>query len=60
MRKKYKRLLFDDRKKIEKMVSEGKDTKEIAERIGVHTATIYNELRRCAGKYNAEQAQNSL
>ena len=43
----YKRLLIEDRKKIEQLLDEGKKPKEIAAEIGVHLTTIYNELRRC-------------
>lgn len=56
----YKRLLIEDRKRIEQLLDEGKKPKEIAAEIGVHLTTIYNELRRCPGKYSATQAQESL
>jgi len=58
---KRKKLKYEDRKAIEQLVKEGKDPREIAERIGVHFTTIYGELRRCAGaEYNADKAQSTL
>lgn len=57
----YKKMKFEDRKTIEKMLKEGIGVKEIAEKIGVHQVTIYNELRRCPpGEYAAEKAQATL
>lgn len=60
MRKKYKYLTYEDRKRIEKMVARGVRVTEIAEAIGVHRATIYRELRRGESPYSAEAAQNAL
>lgn len=45
MRKGDKRLKYEDRKEIEKMKNDGVRVVVIAEKIGVHRATIYNELR---------------
>ena len=66
---KYRFLTFDDRKKIEKWHSDGVRPFEIAARLNVHTATIYNELNRgYTGKedemfrpeYSAEKAQKAI
>ncbi len=46
MRKGNKRLTFADREKIEKMLKTGARVTEIAEAVGVHRATIYNEMKR--------------
>lgn len=43
---KYKYLTFEDRQKIEAWHARGDRPVEIAARLGVHTATIYNELKR--------------
>ena len=43
---KYKYLTFEDRQKIEAWHARGDRPLEIAARLGVHTATIYNELKR--------------
>ena len=60
-RKKWKRLHFEDRKKIEELLSEGNNPREIARQIGVHYATIYTEIRRCpTGHYTAAGAQETL
>ena len=63
---KYKYLTFADRQKIEAWHTRGDRPVEIAARLGVHTATIYNELKRGytgelddtqREKYSATQAQ---
>lgn len=59
-RKAYKRLTFDDRKKIESLNAEGKTVDEMALAIGVHSATMYRELARGGEPYRAEVAQHSI
>lgn len=59
-RKPYKRLTFEDRKKIESLDREGKTVDEMALAIGVHTATVYRELTRGGMPYRAEVAQHSI
>ena len=54
MRKGDKRLKYEDRKEIEKMKNDGVRVVVIAEKIGVHRATIYNELKRGGTPYRAE------
>jgi IS30 family transposase len=59
--KKYKKMKFEDRKTIERMLKAGNDVTEIANEVGVHKVTIYNEIRRCPkGEYAAEKAQATL
>ena len=53
MRKGDKRLKYEDRKEIEKMKNDGVRVVVIAEKIGVHRATIYNELKRGGTPYRA-------
>lgn len=60
MRKKIKRLNYEDRKKIEEMTKQGIRVSIIAETIGVHRATIYNELKRSGTPYRAEVAQRTI
>lgn len=60
MRKKIKRLNYEDRKKIEEMTKQGIQVSIIAETIGVHRATIYNELKRSSTPYRAEVAQRTI
>lgn len=63
MRKLYKKLTFADRQLIEHMSERGEKPKAIAEKTGVHVATIYRELQRGAdekGHYRAEKAQQAL
>lgn len=60
-RKPLKRLSFEDRKLIQKMTEKEIPIAVIADTVGVHKNSIYNELRRCpANKYDAEKAQLSL
>lgn len=60
MRKGDKRLKYEDRKEIEKMKNDGARVVVIAEKIGVHRATIYNELKRGGTPYRAEVAQKTI
>lgn len=57
-KRKYQKLSFEDRKVIQGMVKKQCSAREIADTVGVHSSTIYNELRRCPhGEYDALQAQ---
>ena len=60
MRKGNKRIVYEDRKKIEEMERAGKKVAEIAEIIGVHRATNYNALRRGGTPYSADAAQRTV
>ncbi len=60
MRKGDKRLKYEDRKKIEEMKNNGVKVVVIADTIGVHRATIYNELKRGGVPYKAEVAQRTI
>lgn len=60
MRKGNRRLNYDDRKKIESMKEQGIKVIVIADTIGVHRATIYNELKRGGTPYRAEVAQRTV
>ena len=60
MRKGDKRLKYEDRKEIEKMKNDGVRVVVNAEKIGVHRATIYNELKRGGTPYRAEVAQKTI
>jgi IS30 family transposase len=59
-RKAYKRIKFEDRKKIEQLVADGKTVDEMALIIGVHSTTMYRELERGGNPYRAEVAQQSF
>lgn len=60
MKKGNKRIVYQDRKKIEEMERDGRKVTEIADTIGVHRATIYNELRRGGTPYSADVAQRTV
>lgn len=60
MRKGGRRLNFSDRQIIEKMHTSGARICDIANTVGVHRATIYNELKRGGEPYRAETAQKAL
>lgn len=66
---KYRYLTYEDRQKIEKWYSDGVKPADIAEKLKVHTATVYHELSRgYTGKedksfrpeYSAETAQRAI
>lgn len=61
---KKKRLVYEDRKVIERMLEENCKKAEIAIFLNCSRATIYRELNRGldldTGKYSAEKAQLSL
>lgn len=59
-RKAHKRLKFEDRKQIEQLTTQGKTVEEMAFIVGVHTATMYRELRRGGEPYRAEVAQKNV
>lgn len=60
MQKGNRRLKYEDRKKIEEMTANGERVVTIADVIGVHRATIYNELKRGGIPYKAEVAQRTV
>lgn len=63
MARKYKRLRYEDRQIIEKMLKTGKSIAEIAAAVGVHRDTIYKELKRSGMDeltYTADVAQATL
>lgn len=66
MARRYKRLVFADRQRIEAMYNSGAKEKEIAAEVGVHITTIYRELERgktkvSAGmRYSADKAQRAI
>ena len=60
MRKGNRRLNFTDRQTIERMHAAGVKVSAIADEVGVHRATIYNELKRGGESYRAEVAQKAL
>lgn len=60
MRKGNRRLNYEDRRKIEWMSAKGVRVVEIADAIGVHRATIYNELKRGGNPYSADEAQKRV
>ena len=59
MRKGNRRLNYEDRQKIEKMAEQGARVIVIADTIGFHRATIYNELKRGGTPYRADVAQRT-
>lgn len=60
MRKGNRRLNFTDSQTIERMHAAGVKVSAIADEVGVHRATIYNELKRGGEPYRAEVAQKAL
>ena len=63
MARKYKRLRYEDRRTIEKMLKVGDSIAEIAAAVGTHRDTIYKELNRSGTDrhtYTADAAQATL
>lgn len=63
MARKYKRLRYEDRKTIEKMLKAGDSVIVIAGALGVHRDTIYKEFARSGTDqrtYNAEAGQRAI
>ncbi len=63
MARKYKRLRYEDRRTIEKMLKAGDSVVMIAGALGVHRDTIYKELNRSGTDqhtYTADIAQATL
>lgn len=63
MARKYKRLRYEDRRTIERMLKAGDKIEAIAAALGVHRDTIYKEIARCGADrntYTAYDAQATL
>lgn len=63
VRKPYRRLRYEDRRTIEKMLKDGSSVAKIAGRLEVHRDTIYKEFYRSGTDrhtYTAEAAQAKL
>lgn len=63
MARKYKRLRYEDRQTIEKMLKAGDSIVEIAAAVGTHRDTIYKEIKRSGTDertYTAAAAQATL
>ena len=53
-KRRFKHLSWTDRLKIETMLKDKRHKQEIADEIGVHLKTIYNEIKR--GRYIHKQS----
>ena len=63
MARRYKRLRYEDRRTIEKMLKAGDSIVEIAAAVGTHRDTIYKEIKRSGTDkltYTADVAQATL
>lgn len=49
MARTYKKITYEERIQIKKMINEGIGAGQIAKVIGVHRGTMYNELERGGG-----------
>ena len=50
-------LIFSQRVELEELLSSGIPKTEIAKILEVSKSTVYREMKRCDGLYNAEDAQ---
>lgn len=63
MARKYRKLCYEDRRVIERMLQEGNSIERIAIGLGVHRDTIYKEIARSGTTketYTADTAQKAL
>lgn len=63
MARKYKRLRYEDRQTIEKMLKDHNSVAEIAGVLGVHRDTIYKEFARSGTDqhtYSADAGQRAI
>lgn len=63
MARKYRKLCYEDRQTIERMLKEESSVELIADSLGVHRDTIYKEIARSGATketYTAEVAQKML
>lgn len=63
MARKYKRLHYEDRKTLEKMLRAGGSVAEVAGALGVHRDTIYKEFARSGTErhtYSADAGQRAI
>ena len=58
--KRFKKLKYADRVKIEELLKKDCSKDEIADQLHVHRATIYREIARTGEPYSAEEAQRRL
>lgn len=58
--KRFKRLKYADRIKIEELLNQDYSKDEIANQLHAHRATIYREIARTGEPYSAEEAQRRL
>ena len=56
-KKSFKRLSFEDRQRIEKMLSAGERITKIANEVGFSRNTIYEEIKRGGQPYRALHGQ---
>ncbi len=59
-KKTFKHISYDERKVIEKMLSENKSIVEIAKVLNRNKTTIYREVKRVEPPYKADTVQLSL
>lgn len=50
-------LIFSQRVELEELLSSGTSKTQIAKILEIDKSTVYREMKRCEGAYNAEEAQ---
>jgi IS30 family transposase len=58
-----RKIHYAERQRIEEMAKNGSSVAEIAEALGVHRYTVYNEFNRCGctrKNYTADRGQKAL
>ena len=63
MSRKYKRITYEDRKEIEKLINADTKKNVVCEQIGISRGTLFGELKRGTnpntGEYEALRAQKN-
>ena len=58
--KNRKRIDLKDREKFEELLNKNIPIRKIAKELEIWPTSLYRELKRCEGKYNAEEAQKTV
>lgn len=52
-------ITLELRKQIEELINQGHTVRKISQLLNVHESTIYRDIKRCGGKYDAQKAHET-
>ncbi len=55
-----RKITLEERKELERMLHSGISKREISRTLKIHNTTVFREIKRCKGAYNAEEAQSTV